>query len=149
MILDHLNNADFYARLNSGFAAAFEFLRRKDLADLQDGRYEIDGEHVYALVQHKQGKNRTDARMEVHRKYIDIQFSVAGTDEIGWKSASCCKKRETEFDTVKDREFFTDAPDAYAAVAPENFAIFFPRDAHSPMNGSGELHKVVVKVAVE
>ena len=48
MVLDTLENADAYNALNSGFAKAFEFLRRNDLAQLDEGRHEIDGERVYA-----------------------------------------------------------------------------------------------------
>lgn len=42
MILGVLTNANSYNALNSGFALAFEFLRRDDLADLTEGKHEID-----------------------------------------------------------------------------------------------------------
>ena len=52
MILDSLDNADVYHSLNSGFEQAFDFLRRPDLANLEDGTYEIEGKRVYALLAH-------------------------------------------------------------------------------------------------
>ena len=42
-----------------------------------------------------------------------------------------------------------DEPDAWLATKSGAFAIFFPEDAHMPLISAGQLHKVVVKVAVE
>ena len=148
MILDRLENAKLYLALNPGFAAAFDFLRRADLASLPAGRHEIDGARVYALVEAKPGRGHSGAKMEVHRKYIDIQFSIAGTDEIGWKAARLCRQKQGEFDPEKDRAFFNDPADAWIPLPPGTFAIFFPEDAHAPLAGTGELHKAVVKVAL-
>ena len=149
MILDRLENAKLYFSLNPRFAAAFEFLRRKDLASLPAGRHEIDGSRLYALVETKPGRGRAGAKMEVHHKYIDIQFAIAGTDDMGWKAASQCRQPQGEFDAEKDRIFYSDAADVWVALPPGTFAIFFPGDAHAPLAGSGELHKAVVKVSAE
>ena len=50
MILDVLECIEQYASLNPHFAAAFEFLHRADIADLLEGRNEIDGDNVFAMV---------------------------------------------------------------------------------------------------
>ena len=149
MILDRIENAKLYCTLHPSFAAAFEFLRRKDLATLPTGRHEIDGARIYALIEKKPGRGRTGAKMEVHRKHIDIQFAIAGTDEIGWKATGQCRQIQGEFDVEKDRAFYSDSADAWIALPPGTFAIFFPEDAHAPLAGAGELHKAVVKVAVQ
>jgi len=149
MILDRLENAKRYFALNPGFAAAFEFLARKDLAALPAGRVEVRNPQLYALIETKPGRGRQGAKMEVHRKFIDIQFAIAGTDEIGWKARSTCTKLQGEFDAEKDRAFYADVPDAYVPLPPGTFAIFFPEDGHAPLAGSGDLHKAVVKVAVD
>ena len=41
---------------------------------------------------------------------------------------------------------FNDAPTVWVDAPPAHFVVFLPNDAHSPMNGKGRLHKVVVKV---
>jgi YhcH/YjgK/YiaL family protein len=145
MILDHLDNAKRYAAVNPWFAKAFEFLRRKDLGALSPGRHEVDGDRLYVVVVKADGTGRQKAALEAHRKYIDIQFLVSGTDEMGWRPLGECAGSKG-FDAAKDLEFFTDAPAAWCAVRPGDFAVFFPSDAHAPGGGTGPVHKVVVKV---
>ena len=149
MILDHRNNANLYVGLNSGFAKAFEFLKRSDIAQLSAGRHEIDGDRVYAMVSSAPGNGRETAKLEAHRRYIDIQYAIAGTDVIGWKPIHACIKPENEFDVDKDLILYQDAADVWVDLLPETFVVLFPEDAHAPMAGDGHLHKVVVKIAVE
>ncbi len=149
MIFDVRLNADRYLALNTGFAKAFGFLLRPDLGDLASGKYEIDGERVYAIVSRGQGRERKDALLETHRRYIDIQLVLAGTDEMGWKPGSLCIHPSGEYDQKADVQFFSDEPDAWLSTRSGAFAIFFPEDAHMPMISSGQIHKVVIKVAVD
>ena len=149
MILDVLTNADSYNPLNGGFAVAFEFLRRDDLADLPEGKREIDGECVYAMVVKQAGRERAAGELEAHQKYIDIQYVLSGTDELGWRSRSTCTQPQAEYDPDGDVQMFSDAPSAWVATHPGSFAIFFPTDPHIPLVSPDQLHKVVVKVAVE
>lgn len=148
MILDSLENATSYVALNTGFTKAFEFLTRPDLKELPDDRYEIDGERVYAMVSRVPGRKKEDALLETHEKYIDIQLVLAGIDDMGWKPKSSCEKPTGEYDSESDVQFFTDAPDVWLSAKSGIFAVFFPEDAHIPLISEGELHKVVVKVAV-
>lgn len=148
MILDRLDNAKRWLALNPHFAKAFEFLRRHNLRELPLERHVIDGDRVYATAMKGPGKPREAAHLEAHRKYIDIQVVISGTDEMGWKNKATCKTPHGAYDPDKDAEFFADTPDAWVAVGPGAFTVFFPEDAHAPMLGHGELHKVVVKVAV-
>jgi biofilm protein TabA len=60
-----------------------------------------------------------------------------------------CRQREADFLPEKDYEFFTDEPQAWIRVCAGNFVIFFPEDAHAPLCGEGQVHKVVLKVAVD
>ena len=149
MILDVLENAYRYLALNKGFPKAMEFLLRPDLNELPVEKYEIAGDRVYAMVAKDPGRKKEDALLETHEKYIDIQFVLAGTDEMGWKTKSLCKHPTGEYDTDSDIQFFADDPDAWLSVGRGFFVIFFPEDAHMPLISAGQLHKVVVKVAVE
>ena len=147
MILDVLENAHRYLPLTNGFAKAFEFLMRSDLKELPVGRYEIDGERVYGIVSKDIGRKKEDALLETHEKYIDIQLVLAGTDDMGWKPKSSCKHPSEKYGQETDIQFFTDKPDAWLSTESGTFAIFFPEDAHMPLISSGQIHKVVVKVA--
>ena len=149
MILDRLENAGRYFRLHPGFAAAFGFLRQENLGKLSAGRRDLDGDRLYAVVIRDNGRGREKAVLEAHEKYIDIQFSFAGSDIIGWKTTGECREVAQAFDDESDAALFADEPDAWIATPPGTFAIFFPEDAHAPMAAEGLLEKVVVKVAAD
>jgi YhcH/YjgK/YiaL family protein len=148
MILDTLDRSGRYRTMHPDFARAFEFLARPDLAALAPGRHAIDGERLYVSMDVKPGRGRDGARLEAHRRYIDIQFTIAGTDEIGWTPLESCAHPAGPHDENRDIRFFDDRPDTWLLVPPGRFAIFFPDDAHAPLGGEGEIRKAIVKVAV-
>ena len=148
MILARLDHADVYAGLNPHFAKAFAFLRQKGLAEFADGRHDIDGDNIYAVVIRGTGKPHSQAKLEVHRKYIDVQYVLFGHDDMGWKDRRLCEDSEGPYDPQTDAELFSDIPSTWITVGPGDFAIFFTEDAHAPGAGENEFHKVVVKVAV-
>lgn len=148
MILDHLAQADRYARLHPLFAKAFAFLRENDLALLSPGRHAIDGDQLYASVDEKPGRGRSGARLESHRQYIDIQVAVSGQEEIGWKRTAQCREVTEPFLPDNDIAFYGDDPVTWLALPPGHFTIFWPEDAHAPLAGEGALRKVIVKIAV-
>lgn len=149
MILDILENAHHYQTLNTGFAKAIEFLSRPDLKELPVDTYEIDGKRIYAMISKDSGRKKEDALLEAHEKYVDIQVVLDGTDTMGWKPKSACQHPTSDYDSEKDVILFKDEPDAWLATGSGAFAIFFPEDAHMPLISSGQLHKVVIKIAVD
>jgi len=146
MIFDKLENAKNYESLNTGFKKAFEFLSRPDIAELECKKYEIDGTNVFAMITDKPGKNKEEAKLEAHNKYIDIQFLIKGSEEIGWKARVDCKAIAVPFNAEKDIEFYSDKAQTYFSFSPFDFAVFFPEDAHAPMVSETNVHKVVIKV---
>lgn len=149
MIFDTLANADRYATLHPLFPAAFAFLRDTDLTALAPGRYPIQGEALFAIVDAAAARNREDAKLECHRKYIDIQLVLDGLDEMGWKPLSDCHQPVADYLAERDIQFFLDAPASWIATPPGAFCIFFPQDAHAPLVGTGTIRKVVLKIAVD
>jgi biofilm protein TabA len=149
MILDTFVEIEKYSHVHPGFSTAFQYLLHNDLNTLTSGRHEIVENKIFAIASIAPGKGITEAKLEVHRKFIDIQCGVAGIDNIGWKSLSRCKCAEGNYDSEKDIHFFSDLPDTWFGLSPETVAIFFPSDAHAPLAVNGMLHKVVIKVAVD
>jgi biofilm protein TabA len=148
VILDTLARSGRYTALHPAFARAFDLLASRDLATLEPGRHEIDGDHIYVTVDHREGRGHEGARLEVHRRYLDIQFTIDGSEEIGWRPLDDCRQAAGAFDTTKDIQFFSDPPRTWVALPPGHFAIFFPEDAHAPLAGLGFVKKAVVKIAV-
>ena len=149
MILDRLENAENYYDMHPGFEKAFSFLRQSGLAELPFGRYEIDGDRIFCMLSKDQGRPRAEAKLEAHRKYIDIQYVIAGVDDMGWRPTSACTRVDTPYDADKDIVFFRDEPASWTEVPAGSFVIFFPEDAHAPLVSSEKIHKAVLKIAVQ
>lgn len=147
MILDTLQNAARYAGLKVGCSEAFGFLDQPGLQDLPDGKYEIAGNRVYAIVERKQGRKISDGKLEGHRRYLDIQYVVSGEESMGWRPAAGLASAAS-YDQERDLEFFEGEPESLVRVPAGSFAVFLPTDAHLPLIGDGPIHKVVVKVAI-
>ncbi len=146
MILADLRDHARYESLNPSLRSGFEFLHRSDLAKLADGRHDIDGDNVFAIVDRGMGRGQVDSPLEFHRRYLDIQYVVKGIDLIGWSPIQDCRHLKSDFDAERDLGFYDDRPGTWCRVAAGSFAIFFPTDAHAPLGGTGPIHKVVVKV---
>jgi YhcH/YjgK/YiaL family protein len=152
MILDRLADSAIYHRLGDRFGAGFDYLRETDLRSLADGRYEIRGENVFAIVQTYQPKPRPQGRWEAHRLYADIQYVVSGVEQMG-VGPLVGLKVVAPYDAEKDVEFYADLPhQQWISVAAGNFAVFLPHDVHMPslsLDGNlAEVKKVVIKVRV-
>ncbi|MDF7807828.1 YhcH/YjgK/YiaL family protein [Pontiellaceae bacterium B12219] len=148
MILDTLENAAKYAGLKNGLSEGFGFLDQPDVAELKPGKYEISGDLVFAIVEKNEGRKIADGKLEAHRKYMDIQYIISGNESMGWSPRADLTGSEG-YDPKRDLEFFTDAPQSIVKVPPGSFTIFLPSDAHLPGIGTGPIHKIVIKVAVD
>ena len=148
MILDSLKNAGFYQSVNPRFKKAFEFLQNTDLALLPLGKSELDGPELFINVVEGEGKTAEEAKMETHKKFIDIQVPVTAAETMGWIAVDKLAQPTQEYNSDKDVAFFADKASNFIFVQPFEFAIFFPEDAHQPGIGSGTIKKVIVKVAV-
>ena len=152
MIIANLKNSNLYYGVNPGFETAFKFLERAAVEDLPVGRYELDGDRVYAMVQSYETKPSEAGAYEGHEKYIDVQFIISGIECIEFVDISKAAVK-TPYDPAKDAAFFENSPLSGKAVFEAGeYGIFFPHDIHKPGRIYGEaaapVKKVVVKVKV-
>jgi len=152
MILDTLDQSHRYHAFSSRFEKSFAFLRKVTAQTPPPGRYEIDGEDIYAFVQQHRTKPMPERVYESHRKYIDIQYMLRGREIMVWAPLASMKTVTMAFDESKDAALYALIPDgAPVEVRAGQFAIFYPDDAHIPSCAWGEpeeVLKVVIKVRV-
>jgi YhcH/YjgK/YiaL family protein len=148
MVVDQLARASRYEKLHPLFAQAFAFLQAGGLSALPDGQHAILEDRLFAIIARGQGRGREQSPLEHHRRYIDIQYVVAGGDEIGWLPTSECRRMASPYEADKDIGFFHDRPATWLILPPGHFAVFFPEDAHAPLAGQGPVHKAVIKVGL-
>ena len=148
MIVDNLSNAANYFNLHPLFEKAFEYVKSLDMSTVETGSTEIDGQHLKASVVKTQLKSKENAKLETHKKFIDIQIPIAKQETFGWKSLSDLSSTENGYDSENDFELWKDAPSTYVTLQPGEFVIFSPEDGHAPLIGDGETTKMIIKVAV-
>ena len=148
MVLDTVAFSSRYIPLHPLFERAFRFLADTDLRALSPGRHPVDGDRLYLSIDHVQGRGRDAARLEAHRRYIDIQYTIEGDEEIGWMPLADAGSPAGPFDETRDIGFFDRRPTTWLAVPEGTFVVFFPDDAHAPLAGRGALKKAIMKVAV-
>lgn len=68
MIIDRIDNAHLYYALHPQFKRSFEYVDQIDINTIAAGRYEIDGEAMYALVQEYESKLKEEGKWEAHHQ---------------------------------------------------------------------------------
>ena len=78
MIFDDLTNIKLYKGIHPNLDQAIDFLyeHRKDSFEL--GRYDIDGDKVFLVVQENTLNKDENNRFEHHRRYADLHLLVEG-----------------------------------------------------------------------
>lgn len=148
MILDSLQNAGMYASVHPHFRQAFEFLRSTDLQQLPLGKIELDGTDLFVNVVEINAQTTTEAKLETHQRYIDIQLPVSSSETMGWIAGSELKLPTMEYNVEKDVTFFRDKATNFFEVKPYEFVVFFPSDGHQPGIADQSHKKIIVKVLV-
>jgi len=148
-IVDSLKNASAYADYGVNFAKAIAFLGRPDLMRLPVGRYELDGDKAFAMVQDTTLKAWGTGRPELHREYFDIQLPITGEETIGiGRFDPVCVG---DFNVEKDIGFYDDATVEPVTLQPGEFAILHPDTcAHAPCcsedSPGAVIRKIVIKI---
>ena len=149
MIKDKLVNAGYYNIISNRFKKAFEWLKNTDIESLEDGKYVIDGEILYANVQTYKTKDNAD--FEAHRNYIDVQYMVKGCEVIETTDYKDCRVLY-EYDVEKDIEFLkSDVKPSLQILKQGEFLILLPGEVHKPslkLFEQSSVKKIVVKIAV-
>ncbi len=153
MIVTDIGTAELQAPRTPEFRQAVEFLRRKDLLDRPDGTVPIDGKRVFAILQRYETALADPPRFEYHRKYIDLQYLLAGEEIIGWAPVGEMSP-EGDYDADKDVCFGTVRPERWTPVRLDSgqLCVLWPEDAHAPRLAAAgtpsPVRKIVIKIAV-
>ncbi len=154
MIVCNLVDFSEQVVLNERVLKAYEYLQQAQGQDLPDGRVEIDGAQVYALVQSYESKANPDQpRFEAHRRYIDIQFIVSGKEHIGWAPVGMMQE-VTDYNDTKDVFHGMVVPEgiSFMKLSAGQLAVLYPTDGHAPglsIGAPSPVKKIVVKVMVD
>ena len=148
MIYDHIKNINLYKGLTPAIDLALDYIASVT-ADVEIGTHLLDlgvkavvSEYTTSLVNAK--------GYEAHRRYIDVQLALKGTELIRCKPLP--QVTETiPYDEAKDAARYADCPGMDTIIGDGYFLLVFPEDAHEPGLACGvcaPVKKVVMKVPV-
>ena len=141
------NMLENYKKVHPRFEAAFEGLKKLISENAEIGRYEIDGNDIYAMVQEYETSPFSEKKFEIHKEYIDIQYIISGEEAMGFESLD---KLVPIGDYAPDAQLFymNDTYDKINLSAGE-YVVFFPNEPHAPGAAVGEVPSKVKKVVVK
>lgn len=148
MILDQLSASSAYESLHPLFPKAFAYLRSFD-ANTPDGKYELQGPDLVAIVQRYRTASSAEKLWEAHQTYGDIQVVYQGLEYCGHADQRTLVVTKP-YVAEKDVEKYAapTAPTALLTLGRGNFAIFHPQDGHQPgvqVGAPADILKVVIK----
>jgi len=151
MIIGRIEHWNDLLDSTPAMVVAFEWLLENSDKNLPDGKYEIDGDLVFASVQHYSTQPVESGILEAHEKYIDIQVMVRGEELMLYSSVHDLILAEA-YDDEKDVAFYETPSDRdldCEVVSQENFIVFPPGVAHMPGRQSGESSESVAKIVLK
>ena len=137
----------------AAFSKALAFARRADLDRLEDGRYAVEGDDIFALLQQPETEPEAVRKFELHRKYIDIQLLLSGSEKQLYAPEPAEDRQPLE-DRLGDLDYaFYARPRRYNAVLlwPGDFTVYLPGELHCPNcvpdgEEARRIRKVVLKI---
>ena len=146
MIIDKFDNIRFYScmlnNLENGLQAV-EALRNPE-----SGKYEFDG--GFFMVQKGDTKPMAEGTFEAHRKYVDVQIVLEGSEEMAWADLEDLRE-EGEYDGDKDKAAYTGSEENTMKITAGMCYIAFPHDGHKAVRHTAEQQsytKIVMKLPV-
>ncbi|MBI3713523.1 MAG: YhcH/YjgK/YiaL family protein [Burkholderiales bacterium] len=151
MFVGHLQ--DHNAPLPAQIAAAIQHLRETDYSNMEPGKYPIDGEQMFALVQDPLTQDWSTGFPEFHRRYADVQYLLSGEEAIAYLPPTPQAEIRDNFLAERDIAFVQPQENETRIVlTPGMFAVFYPGELHRPCRAVSKLmriKKVVIKIEIK
>ncbi len=152
MIIGQLKKFYEYDSLSRELIEAINYLKRTDFSKMAKGKYSIKGDEIYFILDEYLTMPKEEKKAEVHKKYIDIQYMISGTELMGAGFLDEKNEISEEYDEGKDRALYSKVHNESDIIMSKGmFAIFFPTDIHRPgcqYKGKMKVRKAIIKVCV-
>ena len=146
MILDKLKNAALYDGVHPRLKKGLDFLVENDLQTMPVGKYEVEDDKVFVMIQEYETKRAEECRLEAHYAYTDIQYVIKGEEKMVYTNV---EETVVEEEIRENDVVFLKGEGDTLVVKEGSFAIFTPQDAHMPgmcVSEPKPVRKAVVKV---
>lgn len=147
MIIDQIDNIKFYNSIIKNLDNALAAIKSQE-ESMEAGRYEFEG--GFFMVQKGETKPMEEGFFEAHRKYIDIQIILRGSEEVAWSEIRDLKT-EIPYNEKKDAEYLSGSFNHTMLMTEGMFYVAYPHDGHRPVRHTTNQQsytKIVVKLPV-
>ena len=134
---------------------ALAFLRAQDFRNMPEGRHEIDGDKIFALLSRYTTRPQAECAPEAHRKFVGVQYGAVGEEFLGWCPMSPGLVEMEPYDEARDIIFYRALiPESSILLKAGSYAVLYPEDVHRPGVSvldeyPADVTKVVVKIDLE
>lgn len=133
MIYDKIENLELYKGFNKNIEKVLAFLKENDIECLKEGRYEIDEDNVFVMVQEYDSSSIEGRTYEAHDKYIDIQLVAEGRELIKYAARLGDEKILKTYPAENDIAMYAvKTTEQDVIIDTGYFALFAPTDLHMP-----------------
>lgn len=150
MIIDSIQHIENYAPLLPNLEAGLAAIRKEQAkGPLEPGTYPFDG--GFFKVQKGVTKPFSEGTFEAHRKYVDVQILLEGSEEIAWQELSDLTE-VIPYDAEKDAARYTGSFAHQIRISAGMFWAAFPTDGHKAISHTKEQQsftKIILKLPVE
>lgn len=136
--------------LPAAVVRALEAIQKVNPLEMAPGKYEVEGDKLFYLVQDVELRTLAESRAEAHKQYADIQLPYSTAERYGFALPQ--PELPIADNQLKDKDlafFPTPAAEAFIDVNPGAFLVFLPQELHRPCVVVSEkkmIRKVVMKV---
>ena len=136
--------------LPAAIVRALEAFLAQDIANRAPGRYELEGDQLFCLVQDAIPRTVAESQSEAHQSYADIQIPVSASERFGVSLPQAGLVPCDDRSEAQDLAFYpTPANEFFMDVMPGSYVVFLPTELHRPcisISGKTAFRKVVIKV---
>lgn len=129
---------------------AIDYLANTDFGQMEDGKYPIWGDELYALLMTISSKAVSEQPAEKHERYSDIHYLLEGDETIGWKLDDGSEVPSQQYNSEKDFALYDSLKaETMIKMKPGMYLILFPEDLHRPGlsdSAPSQIRKVVIKI---
>lgn len=148
MIYDTVENMGVYRDIPA-LTKCIAYFETHDVAQFEIGRYPVDGEDTYLLIDDNPTADASEKKLETHKTYIDFFITLGGEEKVGYAKRSDCVEPKDALPEVD--AYFFDAPEQYFEMKKGMFLIVFPGEGHRTKVRNGDVptvRRAVFKILV-
>ncbi len=150
MITGHIHNQipNWYPKVLKDLLS---FFQKTDFQNMEEGRYEIQGDDVFFMIMGYETKDPKVAQPEDHEVYLDVQMIIEGEEYFGVTLGNEELEEIEAYDAERDIRFYAPS-DKYGQLhlKKDMYIVVMPEDVHAPClnmpDGSRKVKKVVGKI---